>query len=77
VEAEVDDARPYRENRLWRTAEALTAASLLLLLPRRRSRRREMLAGITGTLGSALIKFAVAEAGHTSTKSHSDRHKSG
>lgn len=67
LEAEVDDARPYRESRLWRAAEALTAASLLLTLPRRRNRRREVLAGITGTIGSALIKFAVAEAGHTST----------
>ena len=71
LEAEVGDARPYRENPLWRAAEALTATSLLLALPRRRNRTREVLAGITGTLGSALVKFAVAQAGHISTKSHS------
>jgi formate-dependent nitrite reductase membrane component NrfD len=68
VEAEVVDPSAYRTNRLWRAAEALTLGSLLLLLPRRRSRRREVLAGIAGTLGSALVKFAVAQAGHTSTR---------
>jgi hypothetical protein len=72
VEREVRDARPYRENPWWRAAEALTAASLVLSLPRRRNRRREVLAGITGTAGSLLVKLAVAQAGHTATgrKSH-------
>jgi formate-dependent nitrite reductase membrane component NrfD len=67
LEAEVADARPYRESPLWRAAEALTAASLVLSLPRRRSRRRELLAGLTGAAGSAALKFAVTQAGHTST----------
>jgi hypothetical protein len=67
VEQEVRDNRPYRETPLWRTAHVLTAASLVLSLPRRRNRRREVLAGITGTAGSLLVKLAVAQAGHTST----------
>ena len=71
VEREVADARPYRENPLWRAAEVVTAASLVLSLPRRRNRPREVLAALSGVAGSALVKFAVAEAGHHSTKSPS------
>jgi hypothetical protein len=71
---------------LWRAAHALTATSLVLSLPRRRHRAREVLAGLTGAAGAAMVKFAVAQAGHTSTtaasttpaptKSHSDGYKS-
>jgi formate-dependent nitrite reductase membrane component NrfD len=71
LEREVRDARPYRDNPLWRAAEASTVASLVLSLPRRRNRRREVLAGLTGTAGSLLVKLAVAQAGASSTKSHS------
>ncbi|MEY2434074.1 MAG: hypothetical protein QOC92_3799 [Acidimicrobiaceae bacterium] len=72
VEQEVRDKRPYRETPLWRAAHALTAASLVLSLPRRRNRSREVIAGVTGAAGAAMIKFAVAQAGHASTtKSHS------
>jgi hypothetical protein len=71
VEHEVTDAAPYKRTPLWRLSHLLTSISLLLSLPRRRNRRRELLAGVTGVAGSAMVKFAVAQAGHTSTKSHS------
>ena len=69
VEKEVSDPTPYRSTPLWRAAHALTALSLLLSLPRRRNRRREVLAALTGTAGSAAVKFAVAQAGERSVKS--------
>ena len=66
VEREVSDPSSYRRTPLWRVAHALTAVSLLLSLPRRRNRRREVLAAVTGTAGSAAVKFAVAQAGAAS-----------
>ncbi|MEY2403343.1 MAG: hypothetical protein QOD38_894 [Acidimicrobiaceae bacterium] len=79
LEHEVRDVGPYRGSPLWRGAEVCTTVALALSLPRRRSRRREVLAGVAGTLGSAMAKFAVAQAGHQSTtpaKSHSGVYKS-
>jgi DMSO reductase anchor subunit len=67
VEREVADPAPYRATPLWRLAHVLTSVSLVLSLPRRRNRRREVVAALTGAAGSALVKFAVAEAGHHST----------
>jgi formate-dependent nitrite reductase membrane component NrfD len=68
VEREVNDPTPYRATPLWRLSHLLTSISLVLSLPRRRNRRREILAGVTGAAGSAMIKFAVHQAGHTSTQ---------
>lgn len=67
VEWEVRDPAPYRATPLWRLAHVLTSIGLLLSLPRRRNRRRELAAAAAGTLGSALVKFAIAEAGQNST----------
>lgn len=67
LEREVADAEPYRRTPLWRVAHALTAISVLLSLPRRRSRRREVLAAVTGAAASAAVKFAVHHAGIRST----------
>ena len=71
VEWEVADPAPYRATPLWRLAHVLTSIGLLLSLPRRRNRRREVLAALSGAAGSAMVKFAVAEAGHHSTSSKS------
>jgi formate-dependent nitrite reductase membrane component NrfD len=68
VEREVADPTPYRTTPLWRISHLLTSISLVLSLPRRRNRRREVLAALTGIAGSAMVKFAVAEAGHHSTQ---------
>jgi formate-dependent nitrite reductase membrane component NrfD len=62
-------AKPLQEGRsgsLWRAAEILTAASLgLSLLPRRLWWARPA-AGVTGTLGSLLLRFGVFFAGRAS-----------
>jgi hypothetical protein len=71
VEREVKDAAPYRATPLWRLSHLLTSISLMLSLPRRRSRRREVLAGLTGAAGSVTIKFAVHQAGINSTRGKS------
>ena len=71
VEREVADARPYRDDPLWRPSHLLTSISLVLSLPRRRSRRREVLAGVDGRRRQRMVKFAVAQAGHTSTQGKS------
>lgn len=67
VEQEVRDPSPYRRTPLWRLAHVLTAISLVLSLPRRRSRRREVVAALTGLTGAAAVKFAVHQAGLLST----------
>jgi formate-dependent nitrite reductase membrane component NrfD len=51
---------------LWRSAKAASVVSLVLsLLPRKRTRRA---AGIFGTLGGILLRFAVWQAGNASAR---------
>lgn len=50
---------------LWRAAKVITAASAVLeLLPRRRHHR--IAAGVTGTVGALLLRFALVAAGRAS-----------
>ncbi|MEY2423127.1 MAG: hypothetical protein QOI95_3194 [Acidimicrobiaceae bacterium] len=71
LEREVRDPAAYRATPLWRLSHLLTTISLLLSLPRGRNRRRELASGVSGVAGSAMVKFAVAQAGHHSTSSKS------
>ena len=49
--------------RLWRGAGILTAASLGVMLLPKQNRRKRVIAGTLGTLGSLALRFAVAQAG--------------
>lgn len=64
--------RPFRRGLggfLWRGAMLLTAAGLVLgLLPKRGSRNRELAAGITGTVGSALMRVSIEHLGDASAR---------
>jgi len=57
--------RRRASGRLWRAAKLITAASAVLeLLPRRR--HHEVAAGVTGTVGALLLRFAIVAAGRAS-----------
>ncbi len=62
--------RPYRKGRsgfLWKAAKILSAASLVLsLVPPFRSTRKQQVAGVLGTLGAVVSRYAVLEAGKAS-----------
>ena len=65
---------------LWRTATILTAASLITSLTPGKTRSKQVTAGVLGTLGSLLLRFAVDHAGNQSAKDprasfHSQREK--
>jgi formate-dependent nitrite reductase membrane component NrfD len=63
--------KPLREGAsgaLWKTAKALTAASLLVALVPGRSRRMRQTAGILAALGSLCLRFAVFHAGKVSSR---------
>jgi formate-dependent nitrite reductase membrane component NrfD len=53
---------------LWRGAEVLTAASLFFALLPRQSRRKRVAAGVFGTAGSLLMRYAVHECGVASAR---------
>lgn len=63
--------RPLREGAtgaLWKTAQVLTAASLVVALVPRQSRRKRVASGILATLGSLCLRFAVFHAGKVSAR---------
>jgi hypothetical protein len=53
---------------LWRTATALTAASLITLLWPGQNRKKRVAAGVLGALGSLTMRFAVNETGRQSSR---------
>lgn len=53
---------------LWKTARALTAASLVLSVLPGRSRARRVATGLLGTAGALALRFAVFQAGKTSAR---------
>ncbi len=53
---------------LWRTAAALTAGSLVATLLPRPSRKKRIAAGVLGTLGSLILRYAVHQAGVASAR---------
>jgi formate-dependent nitrite reductase membrane component NrfD len=64
-------ARPLKSgftSVLWRGAAVLTAASLATLLIPKQNRRKRMIAGVLGSLGSLAMRFAIAEAGVRSAR---------
>lgn len=63
--------RPLREGvsgALWKTAKALTAASLVLSVLPGRSRARRVASGLLGTAGALTLRFAVFQAGKASAR---------
>jgi formate-dependent nitrite reductase membrane component NrfD len=63
--------RPFREGlagTLWRTAKAMTAASLVLSLLPGRSRAWRAATGVIGTVGALTLRFAVFHAGKASAR---------
>jgi formate-dependent nitrite reductase membrane component NrfD len=52
----------------WTTASVLTAASLVTMLLPRQDRRKRVIAGLLGTAGSILLRFAVHYAGARSAR---------
>ncbi len=63
--------RPFRRgfsSVLWRSAEVLTAASLVLSLLPNKTRPRRLAAGLLGTAGSLLLRIAVAHLGTVSAR---------
>jgi hypothetical protein len=63
--------RPFRRGlsgAMWRTAELLTAASLLLSLAPNGTRRSRVAAGLLGTAGSLLLRCTVAHLGTVSAR---------
>ncbi len=64
-------AKPLREGlsgTLWKTAGALTAASLALSLLPGKSRAKRRAAGVFGTAGALALRFAVFHAGKASSR---------
>lgn len=64
-------ARPLKRGLsgfMWRAASALMATSLLLSFAPRRTRKRGIAAGLLGTCGSLLMRFAVERAGVASAR---------
>lgn len=64
-------ARPLRRGlsgAMWKGATLLTAASLFLGIRKNRSRQQRIAAGLLGTVGSLLIRFAVERAGAMSSR---------
>ena len=64
-------AKPYHEGAsaaLWRASKAATAASLFLALASRRSRVVRVASGVTGTVGSLALRFALFQAGRASSR---------
>ena len=58
-----------RSGALWRAAKVATAASLVCeLLPWRRSRAGAIAAGVSGSLGAALLRLALLAAGRASAR---------
>lgn len=53
---------------MWKTATLLTATSLVISLLPGKSRRKRATAGVLGTLGSLLMRFAVERAGVASSR---------
>jgi hypothetical protein len=53
---------------MWRGAGALTAASLVTLLLPRQTRKKRIVAGVLGSLGSLLMRYAVHECGVRSAR---------
>ncbi len=53
---------------MWKTAALLTAASVAVGVLPNPSRRKRIAAGVLGTLGSALLRFAVEHAGVASAR---------
>jgi hypothetical protein len=63
--------KPLREGAsgaLWKSAKALTAASVLISVVPHRSRRMRQTAGILAALGSLCLRFAVFHAGKISAR---------
>jgi formate-dependent nitrite reductase membrane component NrfD len=64
-------ARPFSRGLsgvMWRTAELLTAASLLVSMAPNRNRRTRLAAGLLGTAGSLLLRYTVAHLGTVSAR---------
>ncbi len=53
---------------MWRGASVLTASSAALAMLPNRSRKKRIAAGVLGTLGSLLMRFAVQHAGVVSSR---------
>ncbi len=63
--------RPFKRGLsgiMWRSAELLTAASLLLSMSPNRTRRTRVAAGLLGTAGSLLLRCTVAHLGTVSAR---------
>jgi formate-dependent nitrite reductase membrane component NrfD len=63
--------RPLKHGRsgaMWQSATVLTAASLLITLLPGKGRKKRIVAGILGTLGSALMRFSIAALGTASAR---------
>jgi hypothetical protein len=63
--------RPFRHGlsgAMWRTAELLTAASLLVSMAPNRTRGARIAAGLLGTAGSLLLRCTVAHLGTVSAR---------
>jgi formate-dependent nitrite reductase membrane component NrfD len=63
--------RPFRQNAsgaMWRTAAALTAASVVVAVLPGRSRTKRLTASILGMLGSALMRFSIEQLGKASAR---------
>ena len=64
-------ARPLKRGlsgAMWKSATLLTAASLLLGLIKNKSRQQRIAAGLLGSGGSLLLRFAVEHAGAVSSR---------
>ncbi len=64
-------ARPLRRGLggfLWRSAMLLTGASLLFGLMPHRARKRRIVSGLMGTLGSVLMRFSIERVGTASAR---------
>jgi formate-dependent nitrite reductase membrane component NrfD len=64
-------ARPFQRGvsgLAWRTAAVLTASSLIVSLLPNKSRKKNLISGVLGTVGSLLMRFAVEYAGHASAR---------
>ena len=63
--------RPLKRGRsglMWQSGTVFTAASLLVTFLPGKSRKKRIVAGILGTLGSALMRFSVAAIGTASAR---------
>jgi formate-dependent nitrite reductase membrane component NrfD len=62
-------ARPLKKGKsglIWKAATVATCASLAMTLLPKQTRRKRMLSGVLGTLGSLMMRYAINKAGSAS-----------